>query len=155
MAKLIQGDRIAKQGKVVLGCSAVVFDATKQKILLTRRTDNGRWCLPGGRLDPGETVTEACEREVLEETGLQVKAIRMMGVYSYPDFLIEYADGERCHIVALNFEVEVLGGSLSISDETTEYGYFSQDELGNIDVMENHLERVADAFRGQEMPFLR
>ena len=49
----------------------------------------------------------------------------------------------------------MLGGSLSISDETTEYSYFSQDDLDNLDVMENHLERVTDAFMGQEMPFLR
>lgn len=155
MAKIVQGERIGKQGKVVLGCSAIIFDSAKQKVLLTRRTDNGRWCLPGGRVDPGESVAEACAREVLEETGLQVRVGRLIGVYSDPNYLIEYADGERCHIFALNFEVEVIAGTLGISEETTEYGYFSQDEMAEIDLMEHHWQRIEDAFANQMITFIR
>ncbi len=155
MVKVILGDRIAKLGHVILGCSAVVFDQSRQKILLTRRTDNGRWCLPGGRMDPGESVTETCVREALEETGLQVKVKHLIGVYSSPDYLLEYADGERCHVVALNFEVEVIGGTLGISNETTEYGYFSQDEITNMDLMEHNVPRIKDAFDIQESTFVK
>jgi 8-oxo-dGTP pyrophosphatase MutT (NUDIX family) len=50
----------------------MVFDEERTKVLLTRRTDNGRWCLPGGGIDSGESAAEACEREALEETGLVV-----------------------------------------------------------------------------------
>ncbi len=155
MAKMILGDRIAKLGHVILGCSAVIFDQSRQKILLTRRTDNGRWCLPGGRMDPGESVTETCIREVLEETGLEVKVKHLIGVYSSPDYLLEYADGERCHVVALNFEVEAIGGTLGISNETTEYGYFSQDEISNMDLMEHNVPRIKDAFDIQESTFVK
>ena len=155
MAKLVQGERIGKLGKVVLGCSAIVFDAAKQKVLLTRRTDNGRWCLPGGRIDPGESAAEACAREVLEETGLEVCVGRLVGVYSDPNYLIEYADGERCHVFALHFEVEVTGGTLGISEETTEYGYFSQDEMAGIDLMEHHWQRIPDSFADQTTTFVR
>ena len=147
MAKLLQGDRIAKLGHITLGCSATLFDPTRQQILLTRRTDNGRWCLPGGRVDPGETVTEACIREMVEETSLEVRVIRLLGVYSNPDFLLEYGDGERCHIVALNFEVEAISGTLSTSNETTEFGFFSALEIAGMDLMEHHQERIQDAFR--------
>ncbi len=155
MVKIIQGDRVGKLGHVILGCSAVIFDESGQKILLTRRTDNGRWCLPGGRMDPGESVTETCVREALEETGLQVKVKRLIGVYSSPDYLLEYADGERCHVVALNFEVEVIGGTLGISNETTEYGYFSQDEIKGMDLVEHNIPRIADAFAAQECVFVK
>ncbi|MDJ0735390.1 MAG: NUDIX domain-containing protein [Nostocaceae cyanobacterium] len=155
MAKLIYGDRIAKLGKVTLGCSAVIFDGSRQKILLTRRTDNGRWCLPGGRMDAGESAAEGCIREVLEETGLQGNIKRLLGVYSNPNYMIEYADGERCHVVALNFEVEITGGNLGISNETTEYGYFSLDEIKNMDLMEHNWDRVQDAFSQQESAFVR
>jgi 8-oxo-dGTP pyrophosphatase MutT (NUDIX family) len=155
MVKIIQGDRVGKQGHIVLGCSAVIFDQSRAKILLTRRTDNGRWCLPGGRMDPGESATETCIREALEETGLQVKVKRLIGVYSSPDYLLEYADGEKCHVVALNFEVEVIGGTLGISNETTEYGYFSQNEIQNMDLVEHNVPRVADAFNVQDSTFVR
>jgi ADP-ribose pyrophosphatase YjhB (NUDIX family) len=63
MAKFMYGDRIAKQARVRLGCSAVIFDASRHQVLLAKRTDNGQWCLPGGGVDAGESVSEACERK--------------------------------------------------------------------------------------------
>jgi ADP-ribose pyrophosphatase YjhB (NUDIX family) len=80
MATILLGERIGKQGQLAVGCSATIFDATAQKMLLMRRTDNGQWCVPGGYMEPGENVTEACTREVLEETGLQVEVKRLIGV---------------------------------------------------------------------------
>jgi ADP-ribose pyrophosphatase YjhB (NUDIX family) len=155
VAKIIEGDRIGKLGKLVCGCSATIFDATRQKVLLTRRTDNGRWCLPGGRMESGESVAETCIREILEETGLEVRIIRLLGVYSSPHRLVEYADGNRYQIVALNFEAEAIGGTLSTSDETTDFGYFTPDEIWRMDVMETHVERHNDLFSGQPVPIVR
>lgn len=154
MAKLLDGDRIGRQAQLRVGCSATIFDAD-QRVLLTRRTDNGLWCLPGGGMDPGEDMAEACAREVWEETGLRVRVTRLLGVYSSPHRIIEYADGARYQIVALNFEVEVVGGTLGLSDETTEVGYFSQDEIETLDLMEHHRERIADAFADSGGPFIR
>jgi ADP-ribose pyrophosphatase YjhB (NUDIX family) len=155
MAKLLHGDRIAKLGQIMLGCSAVILDASGQSVLLTRRTDNGLWCLPGGRIDPGECVAEACAREVLEETGLKVLVGRLLGVYSDPNLLVEYADGERCHIVALNFAAEAIAGTLSLSNETTAFGYFSREEMQTLNLMEHHWERIDDAFADQPEAFVR
>jgi ADP-ribose pyrophosphatase YjhB (NUDIX family) len=155
VAKIIYGERIGKLGEITLGCSAAIFAPTRQKVLLTRRTDNGRWCFPGGRMDAGEDVTEACVREVLEETGLHVRIERLIGVYSNPHFIIEYADGERCHSVALHFEATSIAGTLSISEETTEYGYYSLNEIVSMDVMEHHLERIKDTFTSQTSAFIR
>lgn len=64
MAKVLQGERVGKLGAILLGCSAVILDPTRRKVLLTRRADNGRWCLPGGRMEPGESAAEACARGV-------------------------------------------------------------------------------------------
>lgn len=64
------GNRIGREGNIRLGCSAIILDETKEKVLLTERADNKQWCLPSGGVDPGETVEEACIREVYEETGL-------------------------------------------------------------------------------------
>jgi 8-oxo-dGTP pyrophosphatase MutT (NUDIX family) len=155
VAKIIEGERIGRLGKLALGCSATMFDSTRQKVLLTRRTDNGRWCLPGGRTESGESIIETCQRETLEETGLQVRIVRLLGIYSSPHRLVEYADGNRYQIVALNFEVEPVGGALTLSDETTDYGYFSWEEMARMDVMETHVERLTDIFSGQPIPVVR
>ncbi len=73
MAKLVYGERIGREGRLMVGCSAVLFDEKREKILLTQRSDNGRWCLPGGQMERGESLAETCIREVEEETGLQVQ----------------------------------------------------------------------------------
>jgi ADP-ribose pyrophosphatase YjhB (NUDIX family) len=151
---LHHGGRIARHGAVQFGASALILDEDGN-LLLTRRADNGRWCLPGGRMDPGESVAETCVREVLEETGLEVEIVRLIGIYSNPHRLVEYPDGERRQIVAAHFLVRSLGGALRLSDETTEYGFFSRQQIGTMDVMEHHLERIDDSFAQQEAAFVR
>jgi len=155
MTQLIRGERVAREGRVTLGCSATIFDAERRRILLTRRNDNGLWCLPGGRVEPGESVAEACAREVWEETGLEVRVGRLIGVYSDPHLLVHYADGHRCHIVALNFEAEPIDGTLRLSDETTAYGYFTPEEMESLPLMGHHRLRVADALAAQAAAFVR
>ena len=78
MSKLVYGDRIGKDGQLRPGASAIIYGESKEYVLLTRRSDNGRWCLPGGGMDPGESVAEACAREVLEETGTCRRSFRFI-----------------------------------------------------------------------------
>lgn len=155
MAKIVYGERIGKQAILKVGCAAVIFDPNRQKVLLTRRTDNGRWCLPGGGMDAGESAAEACAREVWEETGLIVAIDKLIGVYTSPHRITEYIDGNRFQFVSFCFEASVIGGELGLSDETTEVGYFSPGEIETIDLMENHVERIIDAFAGQVATFVR
>lgn len=149
------GERIARQAILTFGTSALIIDESGERILLTRRTDNGRWCMPGGRMEPGESVAEACVRETLEETGLEVEVVRLIGIYSSPDLLIAYPDGNRRQIVAAHFLVQAVGGALRLSDETTEYRFVSRDELAGLDLMEHHRQRIIDSFAGQEAAFVR
>ncbi|MBM3130868.1 MAG: NUDIX domain-containing protein [Chloroflexi bacterium] len=155
MTKTIFGERVGKLGKIAVGCSATIFDATKQKVLLTRRSDNGKWCLPSGQMEPGESAAETCVREVMEETGLSVQIKRLIGLYTNPNRLIEYPDGNRIHLVALNFEADVLGGELTTSNETTEFGYFSLPQIYQMDMLQVHIERIEDAFKEQAHAFVR
>jgi len=155
MSNLIQGDRVGRQGKLRPGASAIIFDNARQMVLLTRRSDNGRWCLPGGGMDPGESAAETCVREVLEETGLDVRVTKLVGVYTSPDIMVEYADGNRIQPVAFSFEAEVIGGKLRLSDETTEYGYVAIEELEAFDLMEHHRQRIEDSLQNQKAAFFQ
>jgi 8-oxo-dGTP pyrophosphatase MutT (NUDIX family) len=155
MTRIVKGDRIGRNGVLRVGCSAVIFDVSREKVLLTRREDNNQWCLPSGGMEPGESAIEACVREVLEETGLSVVVKRLVGIYTSPHQLIEYRDGNKVQLVALCFEADMVGGSLGLSDETTAYGYFSQSEIKDLDMLSSHIQRIDDAFSGLAFPFLR
>lgn len=144
--EIVFGERITKTGEIKLGCSAIIFSSDKKSILLTKRSDNGQWCLPGGRMEAGESAKEACARETYEETGLEIEVVRLLGVYSDPNRLVVYPDGKRIQIVALSFEGVIKGGELRASDETTDWGYYTIEEARRMEMLAGHLERIEDAY---------
>ena len=148
MTQVLYGDRLGKEGQLRFGCSAVIFNDDRSKALLTRRTDNGLWCIPGGAMEAGESAAEACIREVWEETGLHVEVKRLIGVYSNPHQLVVYPDGNKVHIVVMSFEVEVISGELGLSNETTAAGFFSVQEMDALPMHGKHKERVENALLG-------
>ena|SRR5690349_10938408 len=154
MTTVLYGERISKQGKLRLGCSAAIFDE-QGRIFLTRRADNGQWCLPGGGMESGESVAEACEREVWEETGLRVRVTRLVGVYSHPDQLVVYPDDNKAHIVALHFEAEILSGEPGLSNETTEFGYFTLPEVEGLEFLGRHKERIFDTLQKRPQALIK
>lgn len=146
MPKIIVGERVGKEGRLGVGCSASIFDSEKEKILLIRRKDNGKWAVPGGYMETGESFSEACKREVLEETGLNVHINRLIGIYTSPNLLLEYPDGNKWQLVVLHFEAECAGGELTLSEETTEIGFFSLAEISKLEMNGLDKKRILDGF---------
>ena len=146
------GPRIARSARLRLSCTAAVFQG--ERILVTRRADNGRWCLPGGGIDSGETVAESCCREVLEETGLVIEIERLIGIYSDPNRIFVYPDN-AWHVVELLFAAKAAGGSLRTTAETTEARFFTREDTASLDLLEHDAERLADVFAGNTAAFIR
>ena len=113
------------------------------------------WITPGGGIEPGEDALAAVRREVFEETGLNVRVKRLVGVYSHPDQLVIYADGGKFQIVALHFETEVIGGTLGLSDETSDFGYFSMEEVEGLEMLGRHKERILDTLAACAEAFIK
>jgi len=136
------------------GVAAVIF--SPEGVLLQRRDDNRLWGLPGGGVEPGESVTEAVIREVFEETGLRVEPRRLIGVYSAPEHhqIITYPDGNVIHYVSSVFECTVTGGTLTCCAETLELGWFDPEALP-ADVMPISRIRIHDALARQVAAFVR
>jgi 8-oxo-dGTP pyrophosphatase MutT (NUDIX family) len=144
------GDRIGATAALRIGATAAVLDG--ERLLLTKRSDNGEWCLPGGGIDPGERPAEAAEREVLEETGLTVRVTELLGVYSNPDVVVVYPDGNRVQIVGVLFRAEPVDGVAGLSNEVTEVGWFTAEEAAELTVIANHEPLLPTAF-GADGPY--
>ncbi len=96
------------------------------RILLVQESRDQRWCMPGGWADVGELPSASVEREVWEESGFQVRAHKVIGVF----------DANRgggplsfFHAYKIVFLCDLLGGAAQPSDETTAVGFFSFDDL--------------------------
>lgn len=154
MTRILIGERVAKDGRLGVGCSASVFDSKREKVLLVRRADDGKWAVPGGYMEPGENFSEACKREVWEETGLQVNIKRLIGIYTSPNLLLEYSDGNKWQLVVLHFEAEIVDGEFTPNEETTEFGFFSLDEVSGLEVNGLDRKRIVDGFARMQNVFI-
>ena len=134
--------------------SAVIFDR-RGRILLQQRSDGGQWGLPGGSVEIGESVTDACVREVREETGLRVAVRRLVGVYSDRSLqVVRYPDGNVWHYVNVCFECVVRGGRLTTCDETLALDWFPARRLPAT-ILPNHVIRIRDARARRAAAFVR
>ena len=118
---------------------AVLLDG---KVLLTQREDFEVWCLPGGAVEEGEAIADAARREVLEETGLEVRLTRLVGLYSKPN----YGPGS---VHAVLFAAEAVGGMLAPDPrEVIRAEYFPPDNLPQL-LLKNHRKMIADVFNAE------
>ncbi len=103
-----------------------------RSVLVDRRSDDGPWTFPGGRVEEDESVLGALHREVREETGLEVLRADMLGVFSDPTRMIEYPDGAVHRTVSVGFVVAPQPGAVPrTSDESLEPSLrlFARDDL--------------------------
>jgi len=97
-------------------------------LLLVRERADGGWTMPGGWADVGDVPSAAVEREVLEESGFEVKAHKVIGVYDAN----RTGPLEVFHAFKIVFLCDIISGEPQISDETSEVAFFAQDEIPNV-----------------------
>jgi ADP-ribose pyrophosphatase YjhB (NUDIX family) len=97
-------------------------------------------------VDLGETLAQACVRELREETGLESEVVRLVGIYSDTSGSLHIAQGPEWHTVRVSLLCKVTGGELTPSEETSELGFFDVDSLPPL--ITDHALRIRDAVKG-------
>ena len=122
----------------------------KWQVLLEKRSDCGLWGLPGGRVESGESIRDAAVREVADETGLSIKILRLMGVYSEPaDRILTYPDnGDVVHKIDVIVEASVISGELRGSLESDDLQFFDLANIPN-DICPPAVKPVQDYVNGK------
>jgi len=118
-----------------VGVGAVVFH--QNRVLLIKRgqpPNAGQWAIPGGRIKMGETLQQAAEREILEETGINIKAGEPVFAFD----LIQRDDESQCrlHYVVVDLAAEYLGGEPVAADDAAEARWVGASELAGLPVNE-------------------
>lgn len=131
--------------RIILTGSVVVIRDEKARILLQKRTHpKGKWGLPGGLMELGESTVETAKREVFEETNLTVDDLELMGVYSGKDYLCTAQNGDEWYVVVAAYITDNYKGILKINDgESEELSWFSVDEIPD-NIANSHKEILKD-----------
>lgn len=126
-----------------VGVGAIVFDR-EGRVLLVQRSKPpaaGQWTVPGGKLEPGETLAQGAAREVREETGLVVEIGTLACV-------IERIDDEF-HYVILDYFARVIGGELAAASDARAARFVDRDELAQLPLTEGLREILVRAHATQ------
>ncbi len=141
-----------KATSIVVAASAFVVDDSG-RLLMIRRTDNGLHALPGGRHELGETLTQTAIRETDEETGVTVEVTGLVGIYSNPEHVVEFSDGEVRQEFSICFRARAVAGEPRPSDESSEAVWVERDRIASLDVHPSIRLRIEHGYSDRSEPY--
>jgi ADP-ribose pyrophosphatase YjhB (NUDIX family) len=129
----------------LVGVGAIAIE--QGRVLLIKRGKpplEGQWSIPGGMLEIGEELREAAVREAREETGIQVEAGELLGVF---DRVLRDAEGRvQYHYVLIDFLCYVIGGELRAGGDASEVQWFTPEEVAKLPLMKDMIEVIRLGF---------
>ena len=119
----------------IAGVGVVVF--RNEEVLLVKRKKapyKGQWSIPGGKQLPGETVTQAARRELMEETGVEVNELTLIDVI---DIIVPDEEGKILyHYIVADFRAHWLSGECSPGYDAQDVHWFNLNKLGSISLLD-------------------
>lgn len=122
------------------------------ELLFVREASDGGWTLPGGWADVGESPVENVVREVLEETGFQTRARKLLAVFDRAKH--PHEPPFAFHVYKLFVQCEIVGGTATPSSETLEVAFFPEDRLPPLSITRVTLGQIQRLFEHHRHPDL-
>lgn len=142
-----------RPNSIVVAVTVFLLDE-QRRVLLIRRTDNDLWALPGGAQDFGEYVAETAVRETKEETGIDVEVTGLVGIYTNPNHVVAYSDGEARQQFSICFRARYVGGNPTTSDESSEVAWVPHTEVARLDIHPSMRLRIEHGYENRSDPYI-
>jgi ADP-ribose pyrophosphatase YjhB (NUDIX family) len=142
-----------KANSIVVAVTAFVLDDLR-RVLLIHRTDNDLWALPGGAQEVGEYIADTVVRETKEEAGIDVEVTGIVGIYTNPNHVVEFTDGEIRQQFSICFRARHLGGALQGSSETSEARWVSTEKLDRLSIHPSMRLRIDHGYQHRPEPYI-
>ncbi|HHW08488.1 MAG TPA: NUDIX domain-containing protein [Firmicutes bacterium] len=153
MAKYYYMDSLAPLPTCLhIGTATAIFH--RGRVLLDHRRD-GDWGLIGGAMELGESLEECARREIWEETGLKVGALRLLGLFSHPTRIIAYEEGDILQSITVCFAAEASSEVITLSAESREARFFSEADLAVVPVVATHRMIIPHLFHPEDWPVIQ
>lgn len=131
--------------------SASAFVLRDGQVLLTCRSDNGNWSMPGGAHDPGESLSMTAVRETMEETGIEVELTGVTGIYTDPRHVIHYTSNDEVRQeFTVVYRASYITGEPTTSSETTIVQWIPIDRMAQMPMDRSQRFRIMWALNHSE-----
>ncbi|MBA0127898.1 NUDIX domain-containing protein [Haloechinothrix sp. YIM 98757] len=148
-------DPHAPEANSVVPSVTVAVRDEQGRILLVHKVDNDLWALPGGGHDVGESITATAVREVREETGVDVEITGLVGLYTDPNHVMAYDDGEVRQQFSICFSARPTSATAQADGtETKEVRWVGTDRLDDLTIHPSMRMRIDHFLEERAHPFL-
>ncbi|WP_327652735.1 NUDIX domain-containing protein [Micromonospora aurantiaca] len=142
-----------KPNSIVVAVTVFVQDE-QGRVLLIQRTDNDLWALPGGGQEFGEYIAETAVRETREEAGVEIEVTSVVGIYTNPNHVVEYSDGEVRQQFSICFRGRYVTGQPTPSDESSEVRWVAREDLDGLSIHPSMRLRIDHGFENRQQPYI-
>ena len=125
---------------------ALIFNKEGKLFLMKSHKWRGKYTIPGGHVELGETLEEALKREIKEETGLSIFNIEFVIMH---EFIYDNAFWKKKHFIFLDYACKTIEESVVLNDEGQEYIWVSLEKVDSLDV-DPYAKKAIDSFKGED-----
>ena len=139
--------------KPVVGVGAVIIK--DGKILLVKRgnePNKGKWAIPGGLVNTGESLEDALKREIMEEVGFEIEVDDVVCV---SEEIFRDGNGVKYHYIVIDFFVDVIGGELRAGSDAVDARWVKLNEIDSLDVVDFVKKLVNKILRNEDCIYLK
>jgi len=134
---------------ILVGAVTVIVDEVGRILLEQRRFPKETWGLPGGLMELGESTEEVAKREVLEETGLTVKDLKLINVYSGANHFVKAENGDEFYVVTVAYYTKSFEGKVKVDKkESISFEFYEPEKLPT-KMVKSH-KAIIDEYLGTE-----